>query len=244
MHVSLQGSRAIAMNTFKLVLLFAALLMPLAQSRANDTTAQAIQDAVESFVTQYDYGSNYPVELGIKPLDKRLRLRACPVPLQARFRDPQRVSGNTHVQVDCATDTPWKMHVAVTVRVWTDAVVAAQPIARGATVSEDDLRYLKVEKSQLYHGHFTDIKDVVGLAAAMPLRNDQVVNSRHLRAPYLVNKGQRVTILAISGNIAIRANGTAMANASRGQSVTVRNTDSGRMVDAVAVDTATVRVPL
>ena len=241
---ALHRSSGFAMKLFKIVMATVCVALACAPARASDNTAQAIHDAVESFVQGYDYGSDYPVELDVKQLDKRLRLRSCPVALQARFRDTRRVSGNTHVQVECQTETPWKVHVAVTVRVWTDAVVAARPIARGSTVAADDLRYHKVEQSQLYHGYFNAIEDVVGSAATMPIRNDQVVNSRHLRAPYLVSKGQRVTILAISGSIAIRATGTALANASRGQPVTVRNTDSGRIVDAVAVDTATVRVPL
>ncbi len=212
--------------------------------QASPVTPDRIHQAVEQFVAAHDFESPYPVDLTVKRLDNRLRLKPCDSALEVRFRDDQRESGNTHVEVACMSQAPWKIHVAVNVKVWTDAVVASQPIARDSTLSASDVQFLKVDQSTLYHGHFSDLEDVIGLTAATPIRGDQILNARHLRAPYLVNKGQRVTILAISGNFAIRTNGTALANASRGQNVKIKNSDSGRIVDAIAVDRATVEVPL
>ncbi|MEM6988040.1 MAG: flagellar basal body P-ring formation chaperone FlgA [Pseudomonadota bacterium] len=208
------------------------------------TTADDINSTVDAFLSQYNFDTHYPVEYDIKALDRRIRLKPCSEPLDTSFRDQRRTEGLTHVQVACKGEAPWRIHVSVTVRVWVDAVTARSPIARGASLTASDVELVKSERSRLYQGYFKTIDDVVGLTAAMPIRNDQIVNARHLRAPYLVNKGQRVSIMARDGHIEIRAVGHALDNATRGQRVTVRNTSSGRVVDGVAVARGTVEVPM
>lgn len=232
------------MNTLRLALLLLATCLPGFAAGAASTTPADITRTVDGFLKNHDYGSRYPVEYDIKTLDRRLRLKPCNTPLSARFRDDRRTEGAVHVRVECEGDSPWHLHVSATVRVWVDAVAVSTPVARGATLTAQDLTYVKAERSRLYNGYFKSIEEVTGLSAAMPLQNDQIVHARHLRAPYLVNKGQKVTILARSGQIEIRARGQAMANASQGQNVTVRNMESGRVVDGVAVSRGTVQVPL
>ncbi|MEM7375904.1 MAG: flagellar basal body P-ring formation chaperone FlgA [Pseudomonadota bacterium] len=212
---------------------------------AAPTLPADVTQAVEALLETHAFETPYPVEYDIKPLDRRLRLKPCDTELTAGFRDARRTEGSTHVEVSCSDSVaPWRVHVSVVVRVWVDAVAATSPIARGATVTAADLELVKSERSRLYQGYFERIEDVVGLSAAMPLRNSQILNARHLRAPFLVNKGQRVTILARGGQIEIRAQGQALDNASQGQRVTVRNLTSGRVVDGVAVKRGTVQVPL
>lgn len=208
------------------------------------TSTDEIIATVDRFLKQHDFSSPHPVEYAIKPLDRRLRIKDCELPLQASFRDERRTEGPTHVQIACNGAAPWRLNVSVTVRIWIDAVVAKTPIARGTTLTAQDVMLVKSERSRLYQGYFESIDDVVGLTAAMPLRNDQLINSRHLKAPYLVSKGQTVTILARNAQIMIRARGVAMSNATQGQRVTVRNTSSGRVVDGVAIQRGTVEVPM
>ncbi|MEM9604228.1 MAG: flagellar basal body P-ring formation chaperone FlgA [Pseudomonadota bacterium] len=216
-----------------------------AQLNAAPTRPVDVTQAVEAFLTAHEFETRYPVEYDIKPLDRRLRLKPCDAALTADFRDARRTEGSTHVEVRCDDSVaPWRLHVSVVVRVWVDAVAATSPIARGATVTAADLQLVKSERARLYQGYFERVEDVVGLSTAMPLRNNQILNARHLRAPFLVNKGQRVTILARGGQIEIRAQGQALDNASQGQRVTVRNLTSGRVVDGVAVKRGTVQVPL
>jgi len=126
---------------------------------------------------------------------------------------------------------------ASTVRI----VVPAHDIARGDTISENDLTYATVDGTALMSGVPTKIDEVKGmqtrrmLAAGQPFRSDDV------RRPIVITKGQTVTMQFIVPGVELTAMGRAMSEGGIGDTVTIQNPVSYRMISGTVVAPGTVR---
>jgi flagellar basal body P-ring formation protein FlgA len=120
-------------------------------------------------------------------------------------------------------------------------VVPAHDIARGDTIGENDLTYAMVDGAALMSGVPTRMDDVKGmearrmLAAGRPFRGDDV------RRPIVITKGQTVTMEFEAPGVQLTAMGRAMSEGGVGDTVTVQNPASYRMVSAVVTAPGTVR---
>ena len=126
---------------------------------------------------------------------------------------------------------------ASTVRV----VVPSHDIARGDTIGESDLTYATVDGADLVSGLPTKMEEVKGtqarrtLSAGRPFRGDDV------RRPIVVTKGQTVTMEFAVPGVQLSAMGRAMSEGGIGDTVTVQNPVSYRMVSATVTAPGTVR---
>ena len=122
--------------------------------------------------------------------------------------------------------------------------VAKANIARGKTLVNSDLE-LKLVKSGGRRGQrFTSIEEMIGLSAKRSLQAGKPININDLEAPTLIHKNQLVTILLEVPGLVIRAEGKALANASKGEAVKVLNTQSKRIIHATAKASGLVSVSL
>jgi len=126
---------------------------------------------------------------------------------------------------------------AATVRI----VVPAHDINRGDTISESDLTYATMDGAQLISGIPTKMDEVKGmqarrvLAAGLPFRADDV------RRPIVITKGQTVTMEFDAPGVLLTAMGRAMSEGGVGDTVTVQNPASYRMISAIVTAPGTVR---
>ncbi len=120
-------------------------------------------------------------------------------------------------------------------------VVPAHDIARGDTIGESDLTYTSVDGTALMSGVPTKMNEVLGqqarrvLAAGQPFRSDDV------RRPIVVTKGQTVTMQFTVPGVELMAMGRAMSEGGVGDTVTVQNPVSYRMISAIVTAPGTVR---
>jgi len=127
---------------------------------------------------------------------------------------------------------------AATIRV----VVPNHTIARGDVVSESDLTYATVEGNALMGGVATQIDEVKGLQARRVLGAGQPVRTSDVRRPIVVTKGQTVTMLFNAPGVEVTASGRAMSEGGVGDTVTIQNPVSYRMISATVTAPGTVRV--
>jgi flagellar basal body P-ring formation protein FlgA len=120
-------------------------------------------------------------------------------------------------------------------------VVPAHDIARGDVIGESDLTYATVDGAALMSGVPTKIDEVVGrqtrrmLSAGHPFRGDDV------RKPIVVTKGETVTMQFIVPGVELTAMGRAMSEGGIGDTVTIQNPASYRMISGVVTAPGTVR---
>jgi flagella basal body P-ring formation protein FlgA len=120
-------------------------------------------------------------------------------------------------------------------------VVPAHDIARGDTISESDLAYASVDGAALMSGIPTKMNEVLGLQARRMLAAGQPFRSDDVRRPIVVTKGQTVTMQFAVPGVELTAMGRAMSEGGIGDTVTVQNPVSYRMISATVTAPGTVR---
>ena len=126
---------------------------------------------------------------------------------------------------------------AATVRI----VVPAHDIVRGDTIGENDLTYATVDGAALMSGVPTRMDEVKGMQARRTLSAGQAFRSDDVRRPIVITKGQTVTMEFYAPGVQLTAMGRAMSEGGVGDTVTVQNLASYRMVSAIVTAPGTVR---
>jgi flagella basal body P-ring formation protein FlgA len=120
-------------------------------------------------------------------------------------------------------------------------VVPAHDIARGDTITENDLTYATVDGASLMSGVPTRIEEVKGMQARRTLSAGQPFRGDDVRRPIVITKGQTVTMEFYAPGVQLTAMGRAMSEGGVGDTVTVQNPASYRMISAIVTAPGTVR---
>jgi flagellar basal body P-ring formation protein FlgA len=120
-------------------------------------------------------------------------------------------------------------------------VVPSHDIARGETISEADLTFATVDGSALMSGVPTRIEEVKGMQTRRMLSAGQAFRADDVRRPIVITKGQTVTMQFAAPGVELTAMGRAMSEGGVGDTVTVQNPISYRMIAATVVAPGTVR---
>lgn len=120
-------------------------------------------------------------------------------------------------------------------------VVPAHDIPRGETISESDVTYTTVDGAALMAGVPTKIDEVKGMQARRTLAAGQPFRGEDLRKPIIITKGQTVTMQFIVPGVELTAMGRAMSEGGIGDTVTIQNPASYRMISAIVTAPGTVR---
>jgi flagella basal body P-ring formation protein FlgA len=120
-------------------------------------------------------------------------------------------------------------------------VVPAHTIARGEIISDADLAYQTIPSGSFMPGMTTSAQALDGMQARRVLRAGEGVRSEDVRAPILVTRGQTVTMTFTAPGITLTAVGRAMSAGGKGETVTVQNPASYRMISATVIGPGAVR---
>lgn len=114
-------------------------------------------------------------------------------------------------------------------------LVAARPIARGATIGADDITSAPMRG--LILGALTSADQAIGLVTRRALAPGVAVRADALVAATMVRRGDPVTLRAGGRGFVVEASGAASADGARGAGVSVVNSATGaRLRGAVADD--------
>jgi flagella basal body P-ring formation protein FlgA len=138
---------------------------------------------------------------------------------------------------------PWRtIEVLADVTATIDAVVPTRFFRAEEIFDATDLKTVRTRIYQLNHPFVTDREEVVGKSATRPLPAETPLRQAFLKMPFLVKKGDRVTIEAKRGGLSIHTYGVTKASGHVGQTVMVANLDSGRELRAKIVAPGIVQV--
>lgn len=113
----------------------------------------------------------------------------------------------------------------------------------GQAVSADTLRRKTIRRQGLAAANIlTTADDPTGLVARRTLLPGQFIQKDALRRPTAVQQGQPVTVQYDDGPISIVLSAVAMQSGGVGDTITVRNADTGRIVRATIMENRTLRL--
>ena len=120
------------------------------------------------------------------------------------------------------------------------ALLILLPATAEAAV-ESDLTFRTIEGDALMSGVATTFAGVSGMQARRVLRAGEAFRDNDVRRPVIVAKGQAVTMQFSVPGVELTAMGRAMSEGGIGDTVTVQNPVSFRMISATVVAPGTVR---
>lgn len=231
-------------------ILLAILVWPPAKSVAAEAKTKwqghaAIRNTAQSFLTAFadsQHQGRSQIKLG--QLDRRLKLKACKMPLEAFMPPGGRVMGNTTVGVRCPDDGGWNIYVSARIDVFGPVLIARQPLVRGSSIQHADLELVERNLANLPYGYYTDSEPVAGNLAKRTIAAATVITPQMLQAPKLVKRGERVSVIAESGALQIRSAGKALSDGKSGDMVRVKAEGSKRVINGIVVSQGVVKVTL
>lgn len=149
-----------------------------------------------------------------------------------RFHVVPTVDGRPGEEIEVLTD----------ISLFADVVVPARMIRPEEIIEPEDLSSARVKVSVVPHQMITHMTEAVGKSPGRILHAQQPIRTASLVRPFTVRKGDRVTIEARRGGLAIHAAGTTKTSGQLGSFITVTNADSGKDIRAKVVGPGLVQV--
>lgn len=219
------------------------------QGVSASTSAEQITTAVDQFMTQYQrrltaqYGAESDIRFQILAIDPRLSLADCAQPLDTQAKGRQ-IGNRLNVQVSCNGTNPWSVYIPVQLQVMRPIVVANRPVARGEILEQSDLSLRRLDSSLLSGAYFHQLDDVVGQQARRTLNANEVIYDHSISAPLVIKRGESVIITAKTGSLLVKMTAIAMSDGRLGEQISVKNSQSKRIVDALVTAPGQVEVVL
>lgn len=225
------------------------LLGGLAPFAAAHAQAQAIQpletirSAAERFVLEKVPGpSRGTVRAIVGALDPRLRLAPCESALKAKLPAGATFRARMTVAVSCPSGSTWTVYVPVTIETQIPVLVLRRAAGRGARLTAADVELQTRVVAGPGDSYLTHVSELSGRTLRRPLGPGAALTAEVMMDDMIVRRGQRVTLLAASGVIEVRATGLAMNDAPAAGRVKVQNLSSRRIVEGVVESADVIRI--
>jgi flagella basal body P-ring formation protein FlgA len=213
------------------------LLANISTAQSDSSARQALETAAMTALQQQWQDSNDRIEIQLANLDPRVQVPACAEPLIAEVRSQHANGGRVTVRVSCQGDAPWTRHIAATVDIFRQVIVARSALSRGTVLSSADLSSEEYNISQLRGRVYQDSEALKGMELQRSLTAGTPLTDAMIQEPVLVERGETVVLTATRGNVSIRQTATAMQDGRKGQQISVRNSRSDRIIRAIVTGT-------
>jgi flagella basal body P-ring formation protein FlgA len=222
-------ARRLAQALVAFVAVATSLASPIAVAQQADTGENVVRRFVERAA-----GASGRVEVRLGQLDPRLQLAPC-ARIEPFLPPGTRLWGRTTIGVRCIEGANWSVALPVTVSVYGKALVAASPLAVGASPTPTDFRVEEVDLTRESAALVTETTQLEGHVLARGIAAGQVLRADHLKVPITVSVGDPVRIRVIGEGFSITGEGFALGPAGEGQLLRVR-TESGKILAGTVRD--------
>ncbi|NOX92378.1 MAG: flagellar basal body P-ring formation protein FlgA [Gammaproteobacteria bacterium] len=214
----------------------------IAANQSTEILRQSVLDFLQIQTAKRATGQD--IEISVGRIDPRLKLVACQKTPTAFLAAGAKLQGKLTVGLRCVDPKPWTVYVPAQIKIFADVIATAQPLLRGNEISAADIIFVRQEISQLRSGYFTKTNAVIGKILTRNLAAGHAITPKRIKAAILVRRGEKVTIVATVGMLKVKGKGKALKDAARGELVSVRNSQSKRIIQGIVTKPGTVNVQM
>ena len=201
----------------------------------------SISTAVTDYIAQHiKLQGEY--EATFLPLDSRLNLPECSEALDVFSTNETIKAGRITLGVRCNAGQKWSIFTSTLIKAYQAIVVLAQPIQRGGILTRQHLTLERRDVSNLREDFITQIEYAENKQVSRQLAMGTVLSPKNLVEPKLVKRKDAVVISTTSAGVSIKMKGIAMMDGTRGQRISVKNQNSGRIINATVIEPGLVSV--
>jgi flagella basal body P-ring formation protein FlgA len=222
------------------ILFFISSLIPF-QSAGNTIDKDNLIKFVELFVkNNIDSPRDGKLEIKLPEIDPRVTIKPCDAPLQANI--PENHNGrNINVKIYCEGLTPWQMYIPVKISQEILVLVTQNVLAKGTVIDQTNTITQYTDVNSIRGETIDNVGQISGGRLKRRLSKGAIVSPRNV---CLVCEGESVTIIAKSEGFTIKTAGVALTDGSKGEEVQIRNSKSGRTINARVEAVNQVRINL
>lgn len=121
--------------------------------------------------------------------------------------------------------------------------VLRRPIQIGEIIRRDDVDIVDMREESLVADSLVDANRLIGQSARRVLRSGVALREGDVRAPLLVTRNGLVTIVLRSGAMTLTAQGRAVDDGARGDTIRVMNVQTKKTIEAEVTGADTVTMP-
>lgn len=181
-------------------------------------------------------------EISVVPLDSQLKLPDCPGALEAFPANESITAGRVSTGVRCNAGSKWSITLSAVIKLYETVMVLSRPVERGDLITSQHLAVEKRDVSKLRGDFVTQPEQVENKQAARYLPAGTVLGLKSVTEPRVIKRGDKVVISSTQPAFAIRMNGAAMMDGTKGQRIRVKNENSGRIISATVIEEGLVAV--
>ncbi len=212
-------------------------------SAERQSLASLKQIAIEYIKAQNQGLVTGRIEVDASNLDTRIRVNKCQGNPIAFLPSSYKPASARAVGVKCLSPK-WQIYVPVKIKIFSPAVVAARPLKAGMIVNFSDVSVKEVNIKRLRHHYYEDPEKLIGKQIKHTVKIGQAITKRDVIEPKVIKRGQFVRIQARNGALAVTMNGIAMQDGRVNQLIRVKNSSTGRVIQAVVRSAQVVEVNL
>lgn len=201
----------------------------------------AIYELVKDTVAR-NINTSAEYEISVLPLDSQLKLPDCPGALEAVTTTESIKAGRTSIGVRCNAENKWSISISAVIKMYETVMVLSRPVERGDLITSQHLAVEKRDVSKLRGDFATQAEQVENKQAARYLPAGAILGLKSVTEPRLIKRGDKVIISTTQPAFAIRMNGAAMMDGTKGQRIRVKNENSGRIISATVIEEGLVAV--
>jgi flagella basal body P-ring formation protein FlgA len=183
------------------------------------------------------------VEVEVGQLNPRLRLAPC-ANIDPYLPPGVPMWGRTRIGLRCVSGpVRWNVTLPVTVHVYAQALVAAQPLPAGTVLAREHLKMAEIDLAGEPAAPFLETDAPIGRTLSRPLQAGEAVRVSALHKRQWFAAGEVVSVSAGGSGFRVDVSGTALSPGVEGQDVRIR-LENGRTVTGRAVGERQVEVLL
>ncbi|MFI3276982.1 flagellar basal body P-ring formation chaperone FlgA [Vibrio sp.] len=161
----------------------------------------------------------------------------CSKPLEIVRRDKRIYpAGRLRYRISCPEPSGWSIHAQADSRVKVPVVYAKNTIAKDAIVRKEDLETRLIDLANLNREFVSTSSRIINQRAQRQIRQGQPIAPERISEPFIIQRGEQVIMLAIGDKFSTSTSGVALENGYQDQQIRVRNTSSGKTIQAVVVE--------
>jgi flagella basal body P-ring formation protein FlgA len=202
-------------------------------------------DSIYEFVKETvarNINTSAEYEISVFPLDSQLKLPECTEPLETFNTNDSINAGRTSIGVRCNAEKKWSIFVSAVIKAYETVIVLSRPVRRGETITRQHLAVEKRDVSKLRGDFIAQVEQIENKQAAHDTPTGAILGSRSFVEPRLIKRGDKIIITSMQPAFAIRMNGVAMMDGIKGQSIRIKNENSGRIINATVIEPGLVSV--
>jgi flagella basal body P-ring formation protein FlgA len=184
------------------------------------------------------------LSLEVAPLDPRVHLATCSVPLEGFVTDGSALQYQTTVGVRCAGAIRWTIYRVVKVESQAAVLVARRSLPRDAQLTAADFQLETRRVPGIIGAYLTDPATLAGEQLRRPVAAGEALTLEALAPANLIHRGQEVVLLARAGGLEVRVAGVALADGRALDRIRVQNLSSQRIVEGIVRSNSEVEILL